>query len=417
MRVNSETMPTETARWPTKKFGDIALFRNGLNFLKSDNGDKVKVVGVANFQNNFRVSYDQLDTVRIAGALSSDDLLKDGDLLFVRSNGNKALIGRCILIDELNEPVSFSGFTIRARITDPSVLPEFIGVYFRSEKAREQLHEAGAGSQISNLSQGLLASLEVSLPSLPEQETLTKALRDADALVESLGQLLVKKREVKQGAMQELLTGKKRLPGFNDKWNVKLLGELGTTYGGLTGKTKADFGEGSGQYVTFMNVMSNVVIDCGIFERVRISPTESQNCVLKGDLLFNGSSETPEEVAMCAVLKADIPNLFLNSFCFGFRLRDGADVDGLFFAYLLRGTTGREMMKSLAQGSTRYNLSKAALLRSSIRVPSLPEQNAIADLLSDMDAEIAAIETKLSKARQIKQGMMQELLTGRIRLV
>jgi type I restriction enzyme, S subunit len=166
-----------------------------------------------------------------------------------------------------------------------------------------------------------------------------------------------------------------------------------------------------------MNVMRNVVIDCDTFERVNVGISESQNRVIKGDLLFNGSSETPEEVAMCAVLKADTPDLYLNSFCFGFRFHGGAEADGLFLAYYLRSREGRELMKSLAQGSTRYNLSKVALLKSSLPMPGRTEQTAIATVLSDMDAEIAALEARSDKTRDIKQAMMQELLTGKTRLV
>jgi len=107
----------------------------------------------------------------------------------------------------------------------------------------------------------------------------------------------------------------------------------------------------------------------------------------------------------------------LNSFCFGFRFRDGAMADSLFFAYFLRGERGRELLKSLAQGSTRYNLSKVALLKSPLRLPTLPEQTAIAAVLSDMDAELSALEARREKTRAFKQAMMQELLTGRTRLV
>ena len=238
-----------------------------------------------------------------------------------------------------------------------------------------------------------------------------------DELLDGLDQLIAKKRDLKQAAMQQLLTGETRLPGFDGEWKVKTLGDLGSTFGGLTGKTKADFGDGAGQYITFMNVMTNVVIDCSIFERVRVSPTESQNRVMKGDLLFNGSSETPEEVAMCAVLKSNVPGLFLNSFCFGFRFREGAEADGLFLAYYLRNREGRELMKSLAQGSTRYNLSKVALLKVPLRLPSPPEQTAIVAVLSDMDSELSALEARRDKTRDLKQAMMQELLTGKTRLV
>jgi type I restriction enzyme S subunit len=201
------------------------------------------------------------------------------------------------------------------------------------------------------------------------------------------------------------------------EWEVKRLGEVGFTYGGLAGKTKADFGAGEGQYITFMNVMANVEIDCERFDGVRVSPNESQNRVMRGDLLFNGSSETPEEVAMCSLLTKDVPGLYLNSFCFGLRLRSSAPADGLFLAYLIRSGEGRKVMKSLAQGSTRYNLSKSALLDATVRLPFIDEQTAIAVVLSDMDAELAALEARRDKTRNLKQAMMQELLTGRTRLV
>lgn len=273
----------------------------------------------------------------------------------------------------------------------------------------------GTAQKQFNISDAI--NFRYSVPPLDEQKSIADALSDADALIESLDQLIAKKRQIKQGAMQELLTCKRRLPGFSGEWEVKRLGDFGSTYGGLTGKTKADFGEGSSRYITFMNVMANVVIDCDIFEPVNVSSTESQNRAAKGDLFFNGSSETPEEVGLCSVLANSVADVYLNSFCFGFRFRDGAKANGLYFAYFFRSIEGRELLKSLAQGATRYNLSKTALLKVAFPLPSLEEQTAIATVLSDMDTELAALESRLAKARQIKQGMMQELLTGRIRLL
>ena len=254
-------------------------------------------------------------------------------------------------------------------------------------------------------------------PTVAEQRAIAAALSDVDALLGAQDGLIAKKRDLKQALMQQLLTGQTRVPGFHGEWEVRCLGELGGTFGGLIGKTKDDFGKGTARYITFMNIMANVVIDCSTFEAVRIAPSESQNRARKGDLFFNGSSETPEEVAMCAVLQEDVWDVFLNSFSFGFRLRDDATANGLFLAYYLRGNEGRELMKSLAQGSTRYNLSKVALLRSPLRLPPLLEQTAIAGILSDVDAELGALERRREKTRAIKQAMMQELLTGRTRLV
>lgn len=257
----------------------------------------------------------------------------------------------------------------------------------------------------------------IAVPPLREQRAIAQVLSDVDALIATLDRLIAKKRDIKKATMQQLLTGKTRLPGFSGKWEAKKLGDLGSTYGGLTGKKKTDFGVGPGLYVTFMNVMKNVVIDCGTFEKVQVTSEENQNLVKKGDLLFNGSSETPEEVAMCSFMSACIPNLFLNSFCFGFSVRDKQQVDGLFLAYYIRANPGRELMKSLAQGSTRYNLSKPALLEALIQIPEKPEQSAIAAVLSDMDAELSALEARRDKTRLLKHGMMQELLTGRTRLI
>lgn len=294
--------------------------------------------------------------------------------------------------------------------------PQFLTHYINSKIIF--LREVVArGNGQPNLNTTLIGNFCVPMPPRHEQDAIAESLSDVDALIESLESLIAKKRALKQGAMQELLSGRRRLPGFTGEWQSVSLGEYGTTYGGLTGKSKEDFGQGDGQFVTFMNVILNVRIDCESFEHVRVSPGETQNRVRKGDLLFNGSSETPEEVALCSVIEDEIPDLFLNSFCFGFRFFPDVKASGLFLALYLRSGEGREIIKSLAQGSTRYNLSKFSLMKAAMKVPELREQIAITNIFRDFDAELDMLEQRLSKARQIKQGMMQELLTGRVRLL
>lgn len=276
---------------------------------------------------------------------------------------------------------------------------------------------SNGGSQ-ENLSGEIVKKIRVGMPSTrAEQRAVADALADADALIDSLEQLLTKKRQIKQGAMQELLTGKLRLPGFQGPWSEVRLGEVGRTYGGLTGKGKADFGNGAAKYITFMNVMTTVRTSTEMVENVRVGPLESQNLVQSGDLLFNGSSETPQEVALCSWVENCDDGVFLNSFCFGFRPVVAARLSGLFMAYFFRGRPGRTAVSSLAQGATRYNIAKTALLQAPLCLPSLAEQQAIAEVLSSMDTEIAALESRLTKARALKQAMAQALLTGRIRLV
>lgn len=297
-------------------------------------------------------------------------------------------------------------------------LNEFICHYLRSPLGKGSLlREAfGSAQQVINLKD--VNKFEMPLPAQSDERiAISAALSDVDALLAAQDALIGKKRAIKQGVMQELLTGKRRLPGFIREWEVKRLGALGDTYGGLVGKSKAHFGCGHARYVPFVNVMANVVIDANAFDRVDVGPTESQNRVMRGDLLLNGSSETADEVAMCALVTEDIDDLYLNSFCFGFRIKDVQTVDGLFFTYYMRGPMGRDLVRLLAQGSTRYNLSKKALLDGQLRMPEKNEQVAIANVLSDMDAELTSLQAKRAKTTLLKQGMMQELLTGTIRLV
>jgi type I restriction enzyme S subunit len=352
--------------------------------------------------------------VSVRSEMSGNYFLCEGDIVFARTG---ASVGKSYKYNPNDGPLVYAGFLIRVRPDGRKLLSSFAAAFVATGTYWRWVRLMSMRSGQPGINGNEFAQLPMPLPALPEQRAIAEALSDADALIESIDQLITKKRNLKQGAMQQLLSGQTRLPGFRGEWEVKRLGDLGSTYGGLTGKTKSDFGKGEAQYITFMNVMTNVTIDCAAFERVTVFPHESQNRAVKGDLFFNGSSETPEEVAMCAVLLEDVHDVYLNSFCFGFRCQASAEVDGVFFAYYLRSREGRELMKTLAQGSTRYNLSKVALLNSSLRLPTLPEQAAIATILNDMDTELAELESRLAKARHIKQGMMQELLTGRIRLL
>ena len=202
---------------------------------------------------------------------------------------------------------------------------------------------------------------------------------------------------------------------FKD-WHNVTIGNLGSTYNGLTGKKASDFGHGVAKYVPFINVIYNPIIDVNSLCCVDIKPSEYQNAVIKGDLLFNTSSETPEEVAMCSYVNIDIQNLYLNSFCFGFRLND-SNVSGLFLSYLFRSKFGRSLMLELAQGSTRYNLQKKKFLQAELHIPQiLAEQERIAEALSDVDALIKELDALIEKKRMVLKATMQNLLTARRRL-
>lgn len=195
------------------------------------------------------------------------------------------------------------------------------------------------------------------------------------------------------------------------------LGSVGTTFGGLTGKSKAHFGHGHARYVTFVEVMEGARLSGRHLGNVVTHNGEKQPEVRRGDVLFNTSSETPEEVALGAHVDFDVPpRVHLNSFCFGYRVAIPGTIDPRFLAYYFRSGEGRRMVASLAQGATRYNISKTKLLEVPIVLPSYKEQRTIAEALTDCDDFIDALERLITKKHDVKQGMMQELLTGRTRL-
>ena len=339
--------------------------------------------------------------------------LRAGDIVFSRVGS----VDRNSLVSEEEDGWLFSGRLLRVRTSDNTTYPPYLSYHFHSEPFKSRVRGVAVGQTMASLNTQILKAVRVVLPTTPEQRAIAEALSDVDGLLGALEALIAKKRAIKQAAMQQLLTGKTRLPGFSGEWKTTSMDRIGSTYGGLSGKKKSDFGIGNVRYVTFLNILENVVLNAGQFENVRVAPRESQNRVLKGDLLFNGTSETPGDLAMGAVLGEQEENLYLNSFCFGFRIYDQSEYHPLFLAYFFRGTTGRSIMHALAQGATRYNMSKSQFLALELSIPSVKEQTAMAAVLSNMDSEIAALERRRDKTRAIKQGMMQQLLTGRVRLV
>jgi type I restriction enzyme S subunit len=175
--------------WVERRLGDLATFRNGINFTKSGRGDAIKIVGVKNFQNDYWAPLDHLDTVITDGVLPDSDMLMENDLLFVRSNGNMELIGRCLLVGAVADKITHSGFTIRARLNDDGVVPKYLCHFLKSNKARQEMIEGGTGTNIKSLNQSTLSTLVIPFPPGPEQSRIVdqiEALRAETQRLESI---------------------------------------------------------------------------------------------------------------------------------------------------------------------------------------------------------------------------------------
>jgi len=173
------------AKWRAELLGELAEFRNGVNYDKRNFGKGIKVVGVKDFQDYSKPRYSELEQINPEGIVTERNILRDGDIVFVRSNGNRALIGRSLYIEAPPERITHSAFTIRLRFTSRDVLPQFYAHLFRTRLIREQLMAFGGGTNISNLNQDILNRLEVPLPPLPLQRRIAAILSAYDDLIEN----------------------------------------------------------------------------------------------------------------------------------------------------------------------------------------------------------------------------------------
>jgi len=196
--------------WPMIRLSEICSFKNGLNFDKTSTGYTVKIIGVSDFQTNLYAPLDDLDEVHLAAPLGDDYLVKTGDILFVRSNGNPDLVGRSLFVATPREPTTFSGFTIRARIEDPRALPIFLARFFKSRDFAEMIKKVGRGANIRNLSQGILNELKVPLPPLATQKAIVAEIEAEQALVTANRDLITRFEQKIQGTLDRVLGERKR---------------------------------------------------------------------------------------------------------------------------------------------------------------------------------------------------------------
>lgn len=397
--------------WEVKEFQDVmegfssgqTPYRGRPEFYKGD------IPWITSGELNYNIITDTIEHITIEGAREANlKSIPKGTFLFAITGLEAAgTRGSCAItgIEATTNQSCLALYPKKGLLITPYLY------HFYVRYGNELAFKYCQGTKQQSFTGGIAKKLPIIVPpTIEEQTAIATALSDADALINSLEKLIAKKRNIKQGAMQQLLKPQ-------EGWEVKKLGNIGKPYGGLSGKSKLDFADGKFPYIPFMNIMSNPIIDTSYVDYVNIGVDENQNKALRGDLFFNGSSETPEEVGMCSVLLEDIPNLYLNSFCFGFRLNKDSKENGLYLSYYFRSSEGRKLFYSMAQGATRYNLSKSNFNKMEVSLPQPEQQNEIATILSDMDAEIQALETKLEKYRKIKLGMMQNLLTGKIRLI
>jgi len=287
-------------------------------------------------------------------------------------------------------------------------IPKFIYYFY----LRFKLEKYSAGSTVPTLNRNDIHFVKKCLPTPLEQTKIATFLTAVD---KQIGLLKEKKKlleQYKKGLMQKIFSQEIRFKDDNGNdfpdWKEKRLGDLGTTYNGLSGKTKVDFGEGK-FYIQYMQVFNDSRIDTSNFGLVHIGVGEKQNLAQYGDIFFTISSETPNEIGTSSVLSEHINEVYLNSFCFGYRPNSLDKLVPRFSQFFFRSNKVRKEIIKLAQGSTRFNMSKAELMKLKFDLPQKAEQEVIANFLLLVNVSIKKMSNQIDYSVVFKQGLLQKM--------
>lgn len=288
------------------------------------------------------------------------------------------------------------------------IVPKFLYYYLHYNKFVNEVLNRCTGTSYPAINSNDLKKIKIKIPSSSnEQRLIGDLFYKLDQKIELLKDKYNYYQDFKKFLMQQIFTQKLRFDKTSE-WETFALNDIGKTYNGLSGLSKDNFEKGNSKYITYKSIFDNNILKSDFTENVDLN-NKSQNEVKKGDLFFTGSSETPEEVGMVSVLSSTVEDCYLNSFCFGFRLNNNYDVNPLFLAYYLRSPIMRNKIMILAQGSTRFNLSKKEILKLKVEIPSISEQQQIIDLFQNVDNKINEISIQTDNFNKFKKGLLQQM--------
>lgn len=351
----------------------------------------------------------------------ADTEIKSGDV-FLNITG--ASIGRSSVADSRIEGGNVNQHVCIIRADQGRLTPRFLNYLVLSTLGQRQIDSFQAGGNRQGLNFAQVRSIRLPLPPIPEQRAIAGALSDVDALIGALDRLLAKKRDLKQAAMQQLLTGQTRLPGFHGQWAVKRMGELFTFSGGYTASRDQLSAEGY-CYLHYDDIhkSSKTFIDVRAEYQdipkldVPLNRVSSGSLLDDGDVVFVDASEDDEGNSRHVVVVNKDKKPFISGL---HTIAAKSKTDELaheYRRYCFQTPAIRWQFLFYAVGTKVSGISKTNIAKLTLPVPLVPEQTAIAEVLTHMDVELAALEQRRDKTRALKQGMMQELLTGRIRLI
>jgi type I restriction enzyme S subunit len=413
---------SEPPGWREYRLGShVTFLKNGVNSraeLHQDGPVKYLHYGDIHACEKSFLSPSSLPSVPIEKAREIDRL-EDGDLVFADTSEDIEGICKSVELRDVGTTETVAGLhTIAARF-DKNVLADgFKGYLQFLPPFATHLRRLAAGTKVFATNRSHIAGASISLPSVAEQRAIAAALSDADALLEGLTRLIAKKRDLKQAAMQQLLTGQGRLPGFHGEWAVKRLADhVAFLRNGVNSRAELR-PEGRVKNLHYGEVHSSMAAFLApqTLPSLPVTKAARLDRLRDGDVIFADTSEDLEGVCKSVELHgAGSTEIVSGLHTIAARFDKAVLADG-FKGYLQHIPSFATHLRRLAAGTKVYTTTRAHIASVEMRLPSVEEQQAIATVLSDMDAELAALEARRDKTRALKQAMMQELLTGRTRL-
>lgn len=347
--------------------------------------------------------------------------LKDGDVLLADASEDDEGIGKPIAVICHDKKIIAGLHILPLRPKNNECWDvRFPSYLFSGRMVKGQVEKLSEGTKVNSITYNKIKDVLIPLPKdKSEQQNIASALSSIDKLIDDLGRTIQKKQLIREGAMEELLSGKKRLPGFTEEWMEKKICEIGKLTGAGVDKT-SNSNEEPVRLLNYLDVYRrNHIANCELHHRVTATPDKIEKCnVKRGDIFFTPSSELPDDIGQSAVAVEDMKGV-----CYSYhvyRLRPTMEnYDADYGAYAFQTEFFFNQVKTQSEGSgKRYVVSLTKFRELSVMLPpSKDEQHAIANILTSMDDEISVLQIEKAKYEQIRSGMMEELLTGKKRLI
>lgn len=385
--------------WKETTLGTIGTFSKGRGISKSEaHSGKIPCVRYGEIytaHNDYVKEYYSHIPDEVA---TTSRLLRKGELLFAGSGETKKEIGKCVAFIDDCEAYAGGDIIVLTPYNGNDSL--FLGYYLNSRKVAEQKASRGQGDAIVHIGASSLAEIEIQLPPLPEQQAIAVALSDMDAYITALEKLIAKKSAIKQGAMQELLTGKRRLPGFEGEWVERPLGDFGHCVRGVSYNPNVDlFSYGNRNAIVLLR--ANNIVDGKLeFDNVQFvkkSIVAEEQTLSTGDIVIAMSSGSVIAIGKTGSYTGYSETCCIGAFCAIFRSEYYE-----YIRFLFQSSMYREQLSTVLEGTSINNLNSRIVEGLTFFFPNdNSEITAIAKILSDMDAEIDALTAKLNKLRNI----------------